>query len=617
MKTVENPLQPNRANLEVEIESEKKIELSRCQKCRILCGRESILVSLLLLFVGGSQFLIFFSYSGGFLREGLWVFFALGALSWLLVVLFVVRTCVGICPIKKDKKTEEEQEEEQEEKQEEKKETRLALAFHSLKARYNDFTDVNGKYYLTKMYAAELFEHTTQVYSLVTIYLCLMPVEISVIVCAVLTIELLINICATFRMRSQEIRDRLILLDIFTDIFCIAFPLLYTWLSFKVPVHINKMFVIMIYPTLSLLSKLNDIWEDYFKIDLQRIDEENRKKKSTGSRRRRSILNLSQNKETLEIQLEYFPNWLRYTFTVLNVCFIVFFVSLSCVQLATQPSWQECSSFLTEEVWEGCQVAVPFCQNPFVAECDCAVLEMTNYTQKKLPPSFGNLSSLVKFGIYTGELEQLPHSFGNNHKRLLDLRVIGNKLTALPESVGKLENLIRLWVFNNHLTSLPESVGKLKNLIVFSVYNNQLTSLPESVGKLKNLINLFAWNNTLTSLPETVGGMTSLVDVDVRHNHLANLPSSVSEWTNIEYMYVAGNPLCANLNIPSNLKGAKGLCEQQCSMDCPGVWLGDGFCGDNDFTYQNTKNVNPNVKPKPNSGCNTAACEYDKGDCPR
>ena len=80
---------------------------------------------------------------------------------------------------------------------------------------------------------------------------------------------------------------------------------------------------------------------------------------------------------------------------------------------------------------------------------------------------------------------------------------------------------------------------------------------------------------------------------------------------------LAGNPMCANLDIPNNLKGAKGLCEQQCSVDCPADWLGRYGCDDNDYTYLWTKNINPNVKPKPNSGCNTAACEYDKGDCPQ
>ena len=113
--------------------------------------------------------------------------------------------------------------------------------------------------------------------------------------------------------------------------------------------------------------------------------------------------------------------------------------------------------------------------------------------------------------------------------------------------------------------------------------------------------------------------MQSLIDVDVRRNGLTALPSSVSQWSKVENLYLAGNPLCTKLDIPSNLKGAKGLCEQQCSADCPAHWLGNDLCDDNDYTYFIVQfyNMPINVNPKPNSGCNTAACEYDKGDCPR
>ena len=160
-------------------------------------------------------------------------------------------------------------------------------------------------------------------------------------------------------------------------------------------------------------------------------------------------------------------------------------------------------------------------------------------------------------------------------------------------------------------------MGNLQNLLSLRVFNNELKSLPDSVGNLQNLLYFYAWNNTLTSLPKTVGDMKSLIAVDVRHNGLTELPSSVSQWSKVEYLYVAGNPLCAELEIPSNLEGAKGLCEQQCSADCHAHWLGRYGCDDNDLTYYYSKDYNPNVKPKPNSGCNTAACEYDKGECPR
>ena len=110
-----------------------------------------------------------------------------------------------------------------------------------------------------------------------------------------------------------------------------------------------------------------------------------------------------------------------------------------------------------------------------------------------------------------------------------------------------------------------------------------------------------------------------LIWVDFRRNGLTDLPSSVSKWSNVEYLYLAGNPLCADVNIPSNLKVAKGLCKQQCSADCPADWLGRFGCNDNNYTYALVQSTNApmNAKPKPNSGCNTPACEYDKGNCPR
>ena len=64
---------------------------------------------------------------------------------------------------------------------------------------------------------------------------------------------------------------------------------------------------------------------------------------------------------------------------------------------------------------------VPFCQDLFVGKCDCAVLEMTNYTKKALPESFEGLKSLIKLGVYTGQLEELPQRLGDNHKRMIVL----------------------------------------------------------------------------------------------------------------------------------------------------------------------------------------------------
>ena len=670
-------------------------ELNRCREYLTLCSHESIVVSMVVLAVGAVNiFIIVTFYDGWYSHTGYykhieywWVLWALGILSWLLALSFIIRTCMA-------NQQNHNKEMEEEIVKDRKEISIIAAVGATLKTNFNHTFDVNGKYFLVTMYANELFEHILQVYSLNTVYLCTVPVALSTTVCAVMTVELLINIWATFHIDSHGVRDGLIFLDILTDLFCMAFPSLYFRWSAGVRIPVNKMILVVVLPTLSLYLKLNDIWEIYFEMDLERIQETKNQQNATRYRRRKSILNLSHNRDVLNMQLEHFPKWLRYVFTVLNICFVLFFVSLASLHLATQPSNDKCSDIFTKEVWEGCKVPVPFCQELFVAKCDCAVMKMTNYTQKALPESFGKLTSLVKLNVYSGQLEELPKRIGDNHGKLLHLWVLNNQLKSLPDSVGKLQelrslwvfnnqlkslpdsvgklqnlfqlrvfnnqlkslpdsvgklqkNLLYLWVFNNELTSLPDSVGKLQNLLFLYasnnqlkslpdsvgklqklrrlwVFNNQLKSLPDSVGKLQTLLHLYAWNNTFTALPKTVGDMKSLTAVDVRYNGLTNLPSSVSQWSKVEYLYLAGNPMCANLDTPSNLKDAKGLCEQQCSVDCPSSLLTesalDRRCFDNSYTYYYTSQSSKpgaGLKPKPNSGCNTAVCEYNIGVCPR
>ena len=670
------PRNPNGVvTLEILSGNDEAQELTRYRKCRLLCSWEHNVVVILVLVVGGLNIFICDTYESFRFRfrEGVWVFFALSILSCLLAISFMVRTCTAIQP-KKKKEVENESKRDP---------TPTTAMFNIMKANYYHVFDVNGKYYLVKMYISEMFEHIQQVYCLTKIYVCMMPVEVATIVGAVLTLELLVNIWATFHINSQETRNRMILLDILTDMFCAAFPLLYSYIFFKIPVQVSELVLILVFPTLSLYLKLNDVWENYFMMDLQRIAHPKQHHNSTRSSRRGSILMLSHNRDILDMQLKHFPIWLRYAFLTLNIGFVLFFVSVISVHLATRPPKGMCGSIFTRDVWKGCKVEVPFCQQLFVAKCDCAVLEILNYTKRALPESFGNLSSLVKLAVYKGQLEQLPQEIGNNQKRLLVLMIIGspleflptsvanlqnllhlrvsntnleslpgsignlrtltflvvtnnrfkslpdstgnlqnllsfdvshNRLEFLPDSIGKLQNLEKLWIFNNKLKFLPDSVGNLKHLQYLRVYNNRLVSLPDSVGKLQALEMFLAWNNKLTSLPNAVGYIKSIIWADVRNNNLTNLPYSLRQWNNVRFLYLAGNPLCLHLEIPSHVERASGLCDKQCSADCPVHSLGQYGCDDNDYTYR----YSPfKVKPKSNSGCNTVACEYDKGECPR
>ena len=108
-----------------------------------------------------------------------------------------------------------------------------------------------------------------------------------------------------------------------------------------------------------------------------------------------------------------------------------------------------------------------------------------------------------------------------------------------------------------------------------------------------------------------------LAKVDFRHNNLKQLPSTSNKWNNIQYLYLANNPLCDDneVSFPPNLEDAIGLCKQQCTADCPSFWLHNGWCDDSDYAFYYMKSYKPDIKPKHNSGCNVADCQYDTGDC--
>ena len=153
-----------------------------------------------------------------------------------------------------------------------------------------------------------------------------------------------------------------------------------------------------------------------------------------------------------------------------------------------------------------------------------------------------------------------------------------------------------------------------------------MSTLPRSIVDLTNLEILLLGNNTLVALPESFGDLEELVEVDLAMNALHKLPTSVKDLRKIAVFDVAGNPLCSrSYDFPANLLESKteGLCRRRCSPSCPEVWKGEGYCYDNDYTYEDTMYVFralgvalPDIEPVPNSGCNTASCGYDGGDCP-
>ena len=141
------------STLEVEIEPNHQ---TKCQKCLILCGTESRIISLTYIGIGAGHFYIFYKYSYDFTigfqqRDYIWVFFALATFSWLLVVYILIRTCSAVFLSVRSSKEASKVADNQHENDDDDQEASLNKLKAYTVALYKNIFNINGKYFLIKI----------------------------------------------------------------------------------------------------------------------------------------------------------------------------------------------------------------------------------------------------------------------------------------------------------------------------------------------------------------------------------------------------------------------------------------------------------------------------------
>ena len=136
---------------------------------------------------------------------------------------------------------------------------------------------------------------------------------------------------------------------------------------------------------------------------------------------------------------------------------------------------------------------------------------------------------------------------------LLPLQVLlvsNNRLTSLPEELGRMDQLTELDAACNQVTHLPPRISDLKKLKSLSLRNNQLVYLPRGLFcfffqiqinynlffnlilftevTCLNLVTLDISGNRIATLPVELRNMTSLVNLELENNPLTTPPASVS-----------------------------------------------------------------------------------------
>ena len=198
-------------------------------------------------------------------------------------------------------------------------------------------------------------------------------------------------------------------------------------------------------------------------------------------------------------------------------------------------------------------------------------------------------------------LEQQPY--------LYQLFLDNNELTQLPTLAPMLyQGYTLLGMAYNKITSWPTNLTMSQKSAIYrvSLAGNNLTTVPSFVNELTNLWYLDVSNNNLTSL----GSLATAVPSPKTSHYNGSYSGGKGIVVKTTKLILGQNPACANGAAGAPGRGAlkwavscEGQCSKACSYSLQGStcgckynrgWLGDNYC---------------------NPECNTAACDYDGGDC--
>ena len=242
-------------------------------------GCDGILILLFSLLIAGLFVYITFLYTKGFFawhRPGVWVFMVFAVLYTLLTLMYLFTWKKIAKSFSKDKTSRRNQS--------------FVEQFLQFKNRFN----INGVLFLWKLYLFEFIESINQIINLTTVYLCTLPVEVTISMCILLSTDAFYRAYQLRQPNTIARRDRQVKIDICIDFLCVAVPLCVLWFVYRIPISIPEMIQITVWPTLCLFSKLRSILREIIRVRTDNaILREQTKLSFKRNRNRRSVFRTS------------------------------------------------------------------------------------------------------------------------------------------------------------------------------------------------------------------------------------------------------------------------------------------------------------------------------------
>lgn len=141
-----------------------------------------------------------------------------------------------------------------------------------------------------------------------------------------------------------------------------------------------------------------------------------------------------------------------------------------------------------------------------------------------LPDEIGALDNVEFFYCEFNQLSTLPRSLADMDS-LIAMYFTGNRFTEIPAFVYNMSRLTKLQFSKNRLTQLPSEIGRMTELRHFNIAGNRIAEIPDSIAKLTKLRVCDLSDNRLTALPEVFGRVQIVNQLRVRNNPLTSLPA--------------------------------------------------------------------------------------------
>jgi len=162
-------------------------------------------------------------------------------------------------------------------------------------------------------------------------------------------------------------------------------------------------------------------------------------------------------------------------------------------------------------------------------------------------PVLGALENLHSLRASNNQITNISLEAFTGVTNLRALDISYNKFKFFPNSVDNLVNLNELYLMGNRLSTIPDTIGKLVQLVLLDLSFNDFLVIQQGVfGALKSLKTIHLQNNRLSRIPSDIFSHPTLREVDLSSNTLGDLPNltePIPEETNLQRISLATNQL--------------------------------------------------------------------------